>query len=69
MKSVRSPEEHGSRQGGRYRLQFNHAPVNVFSQLPPHEEVESQYQEDSFCVGSDEEGIPGMRGVRLKADS
>ncbi|XP_076442631.1 Fanconi anemia group M protein-like [Babylonia areolata] len=56
MKSVRSPVHHGAHQKGRYRLQFNPAPVSdVYSQLPSHLEEESQYQEDSFCVGSDEE--------------
>ncbi|KAK7103442.1 hypothetical protein V1264_018337 [Littorina saxatilis] len=56
MKSVRSPGHRGGKHGGRFRLQYNHNAINVYSQLPNHEEEDSQYQEDSFCVGSDEEG-------------
>ena len=56
MKSVRSPVHPGGARRGRFQLQQNHAPINVYSQLPHHEEDESQYQEDSFCVGSEEEG-------------
>ena len=56
MKSVRSPVHPGGARRGRFQLQQNHAPINVYSQLPRHEEDESQYQEDSFCVGSEEEG-------------
>ena len=54
MKSVRSPVHPGGARGGRFRLQHNQAPINVYSQLPRHQEEESQYQEDSFCVGSEE---------------
>ena len=56
MKSVRSPVHPGGARRGRFQLQQNHAPISVYSQLPRHEEDESQYQEDSFCVGSEEEG-------------
>ena len=61
MKSVRSPVHPGGARGGRFRLHQNHAPINVYSQLPRHEEDESQYQEDSFCVGSEEEGYLCVR--------
>ena len=57
MKSVRSPGRRGGADGGRFRPQYQHAPVNVFSQPPQPEDEDSQYQEDSFCVGSEEEGI------------
>jgi hypothetical protein len=60
MKSVRSPVRQGGTHGGKYRLQYDYAYTNVYSQVPRHEEEESQYQEDSFCVGSDEEGLCGM---------
>nr|KAG5712856.1 hypothetical protein BaRGS_007453 [Batillaria attramentaria] len=56
LKSVRSPVSHGHAQGARFRLQYNHAArMDVFSQPPRPDEEESQYQEDSFCVGSEEE--------------
>ncbi|XP_013379529.1 Fanconi anemia group M protein [Lingula anatina] len=48
LKSVRSPTL------GRYKLKYDHSPdINVYSQMPAKEEEESQYMEDSFCVGSD----------------
>lgn len=47
LKSVKSPV---ANRGG-YKLQFAHRDIDVFSQAPQPEE--SQYMEDSFCVGSD----------------
>ncbi|XP_052770276.1 Fanconi anemia group M protein-like [Mya arenaria] len=44
LKSVRSPV--GGE--GKFKLQYNHRNVDVFSQAPPQEE--SHYMEDSFCV-------------------
>ena len=64
MKSVRSPEHQGRAGGGKFRLQYDYAAINVYSQLPRHEEEESQYQDDSFCVGS--EGEEGTR-ARVRA--
>lgn len=47
LKSVKSPV---ANRGG-FKLQFAHRDIDVFSQAPQPEE--SQYMEDSFCVGSD----------------
>ena len=58
MRSVRSPGDCSGGTRGRYKLAYNHnTHLDVFSQRPPggrHEE-ESQYLEDSFCVGDHED--------------
>ena len=48
MKSIKSP----SAGAARYKLQYDYKNVDVFSQIP---EEESQYMEDSFCVGEEED--------------
>lgn len=54
MKSLSSPAAPAG--GGRYRLQRNpRLHLNVFSQPQEADYEESQYMEDSFCVGSDVE--------------
>jgi len=49
LKSVRSPVSHM----GRFKLQYEHKDIDVFSQAPPPND--SEYLEDSFCVGSEPE--------------
>ena len=49
LKSVKSPVN----DMGGFKLQYNHKNINVYSQVP--REDESQYMEDSFCVGSEED--------------
>ena len=50
MKSIKSPTNGPS----RYKLQYDYKDINVFSQIP---EEESQYMEDSFCVGEEDEWL------------
>lgn len=45
LKSVRSPIQNDG-----FRLQARHYEKDVFSQVP---EQDSEYEEDSFCVGED----------------
>ena len=55
LQSVKNPVP-----GGRYKLQFNARKFrheDVFSQAPEDSHGLSEFEEDSFCVGSDEEGI------------
>ena len=47
MESVRSPTG-----PGRFKLQYDYKHTDVFSQVP---QEESQYMEDSFCVGEEED--------------
>lgn len=54
LKSVRSPISIPN----RFKLQYKHRDIDVFSQAP-QEEDESQYMEDSFCVGEDFEDYDG----------
>ena len=47
MESVRSPTG-----PGRFKLQYDYKHTDVFSQIP---QEESQYMEDSFCVGEEDD--------------
>lgn len=56
LKSVRSPSFQDVKSNtGRFHLQYNHAVLDVFSQPHAVDTDESQYEKDSFCVGSEEE--------------
>ena len=59
MKSVKSP----SAGAARYKLQYDYKNVDVFSQIP---EEESQYMEDSFCVGEEEDDWLGGLEEKLE---
>ncbi|GFS22054.1 ATP-dependent DNA helicase mph1 [Elysia marginata] len=53
LKSIKNPVP-----GGRYKLQFNTRTTrheDIYSQAPEESQGLSEYEEDSFCVGSDEE--------------
>ncbi|CAL1527138.1 unnamed protein product, partial [Lymnaea stagnalis] len=58
LKSVKSPLLHAM--PGRFKLQYNrqsHRDVDIYSQTQPEDLGMSEYEEDSFCVGSDERGL------------
>lgn len=56
LKSIKSPVL--AKPASYCRMQYNPKRMqdNVFSQTLPEDEGLSEYEEDSFCVGSDEEG-------------
>ena len=53
LQSVRSPQLLGVQ--GRFKLRFNQnaAAMDVFSQVPQEGDEDDEYEEDSFCVGSE----------------
>ena len=59
MKSIKSP----SAGAARYKLQYDYKNVDVFSQIP---EEESQYMEDSFCVGEEDDDWLGGLEEKLE---
>ena len=61
LKSVKNPVP-----GSRYKLQFNtggQRHEDIYSQAPEESQGFSEYEEDSFCVGSNEEGIAHVTGT------
>lgn len=57
LKSVKSPCLNG--QAGRFKMQFNakgDLDRDIYSQSLSEGQGMSEYEEDSFCVGNDEDG-------------